>query len=248
MRRIDINPAEYPQQAYYHFSTDHLEKRRLFSDRKDFIYAVNSLAILLPSESVQIIAYCLMDNHLHLLLRVEDGVSMLVKKVASSYVYYFNHKYDRIGHLFQDRYKSEAVNSDDYLLTVARYILQNPLKAGLCGIKDYRWSSWAEIETNDGLCDTQVLCECVGDRQSLLAYCLTPSDDTCLDIRESKAIRDDEARSVLCRIARMNNPSDIATLEKHRRNTVLAQAKAKGLSVRQISRITGLERNIVQRA
>lgn len=232
----------------YHIIIRGVNRQNIVHDDEDRLKLIETLRRYCTGPDVTLVAYCLMDNHLHLLLRVEDGVSMLVKKVASSYVYYFNHKYDRIGHLFQDRYKSEAVNSDDYLLTVARYILQNPLKAGLCGIKDYRWSSWAEIETNDGLCDTQVLCECVGDRQSLLAYCLTPSDDTCLDIRESKAIRDDEARSVLCRIARMNNPSDIATLEKHRRNTVLAQAKAKGLSVRQISRITGLERNIVQRA
>ena len=74
-----------------------------------------------------------MENHVHLLLHDDrDQLDLIMKKVAGSYAYYFNHKYDRSGHLFQDRYGSEAIEDDAYLLTVIRYIHRNPDKGGDC--------------------------------------------------------------------------------------------------------------------
>ncbi|MBP2629001.1 MAG: transposase [Firmicutes bacterium] len=94
----------------------------------------------------EIYAYCLMDNHVHLLLcDTKDEISRTMKRICVSYVYYFNKKYKRIGHLFQDRYRSEVVEEDAYLLSVARYIHKNPLKAGMVKrVEDYKWSSYAQ--------------------------------------------------------------------------------------------------------
>lgn len=69
-------------------------------------------------------------------------MSLLVQKIANSYVYYFNRKYDRSGHLFQGRFKSEPVLDDEYFKTVYRYILQNNEKAGLGKFDKYRWNSF----------------------------------------------------------------------------------------------------------
>ena len=71
-------------------------------------------------------AYCLMSNHVHLLIREgDDALGMSVKRIASSYVYYYNHKYLRDGHLFRERFKSEPVNDMAYFVTLLRYIHQN---------------------------------------------------------------------------------------------------------------------------
>ena len=93
-------------------------------------------------------AYCLMSNHFHLLIRVrEESVGETVKRIASSYVYYYNRKYGRDGHLFKERFKSEPVNDMAYFTVLLRYIHQNPVKAGIVEkVKDYEYSSWGEFD------------------------------------------------------------------------------------------------------
>ena len=92
----------------------------------------------------------------------EDNIGMAIKRIASSYVYYYNHKYSRDGHLFRERFKSEPVNDIAYFITLLRYIHQNPVKAGMVAeVKDYEFSSWDEyIDKNSTLfplCDTRTV-------------------------------------------------------------------------------------------
>jgi putative transposase len=85
-----------------------------------------------------------MDNHVHLLTNQgEDSISRIMKRIGTSYAHYFNKKYNRIGHLFQDRFKSETVENDSYLLAVTRYIHNNPVKVGIvdCAFQ-FQWSSY----------------------------------------------------------------------------------------------------------
>ena len=89
----------------------------------------------------------LFDGQLvHLLIKEgSEAIVETMKRIASSYVYYYNHKYDRVGHLFQERFKSQPVNDFTYFITLLRYIHQNPLKASLVeNIQNYAWSSWME--------------------------------------------------------------------------------------------------------
>lgn len=241
------NSRERSATGYYHIIIRGINRQSIVIDDQDRIKMIDTLRRYFVGPDTAIVAYCLMDNHLHLLIREEGEIAMPIKRMASSYVYYFNHKYDRIGHLFQDRFKSEPVDTEAYLLTAARYILQNPLKAGISGVKEYAWSSWKDTETGIGLCDTRLLCECTGSRQALIDYCLTPNEDRCLDIRKSRVLKDEDALAMLRKISRLTNPTDIGALSRIARNDILAEAKEKGLSVRQISRLTGLDRNIIQR-
>jgi putative transposase len=89
-------------------------------------------------------AFCLMDNHLHLMVSEgTEDIAKVMKRITVSYVYYFNQKYGRIGHLFQDRFRSEIVEENGYVLALTRYIHQNPLKAGMVQtVGDYQWSSY----------------------------------------------------------------------------------------------------------
>ena len=88
-----------------------------------------------------------MGNHVHLLMKFEqDPIEVVFKKIASLYAIYFNTKYQRIGHLFQDRYSSEPVEDDAYFLQVLRYIHMNPVKAGLCKVpEDYHKIQWGRF-------------------------------------------------------------------------------------------------------
>ena len=96
---------------------------------------------------VKICAYCLMENHVHLLVCDPKGhTPLMMKKLGVSYSQYFNRKYDRSGHLLQDLYKSEAIENNTYLLLVFRYIFNNPRMAGICEARNYPWSSYARYD------------------------------------------------------------------------------------------------------
>ena len=75
-----------------------------------------------------------MNNHVHIVIKQgKDEISRIMKRINTSYATYYNKKYERVGHVFQDRYKSEAIiGSERYLLTAIRYIHNNPVKAGIC--------------------------------------------------------------------------------------------------------------------
>jgi len=84
-----------------------------------------------------------MDNHVHLVIKEQkDSISQIMKRIGTSYAYYFNKKYKRVGHVFQDRYRSETIEDERYLLSVIRYIHNNPVKAGVSRIQEYKWSSY----------------------------------------------------------------------------------------------------------
>ena len=128
----------------YHIMFRGNELRDIFIDDEDRNKFLNTLLEKSKAENFSIYAYCLMDNHVHILLSGNhSNLGKLVKRINTSYVYYFNKKYDRLGHLFQDRYKSETVETIAYSLEAVRYIHNNPVKAGITRIpSDYKWSSY----------------------------------------------------------------------------------------------------------
>ena len=99
-----------------------------------------------------IIAYCLMGNHVHLLIRTGNtGLDKIFKKIGVSYVMWFNRKYGRSGHLLYDRFRSEPVTDLYYLSAAVHYIHNNPVKAGLVSSADeYRYSSFRDYLTDIG--------------------------------------------------------------------------------------------------
>ena len=103
--------------------------------------------ILLPADSFALISYCLMPNHFHWLIRQDSDmpISQLVQKVCTSYAKYFNGKYERVGHIFQDRFKVVPVTTDAQLLWLSAYIHNNPVVAGVVEkAEDYIWSSYRD--------------------------------------------------------------------------------------------------------
>ena len=189
-----------------------------------------------------------MSNHIHILVHEECQLELFVKKLASSYVFYFNRKHERIGHLFQDRFRSEAVEDDRYLLAVFRYILQNPWKARICRPEEYAWSSWNTLTGRKSVCNIDAAVDAAGDLQALAAFVAAETDDAFLDIENNGITTESQALERAMKITGGVNPQKIAAYDKKTRDMILAKMKKAGISVRQISRLTGLNRNVVQRA
>jgi REP element-mobilizing transposase RayT len=127
----------------YHIMLRGINKQDIFNDDEDRERFLETIQRYKKETGFQLYAYCLMDNHVHLIIRENDmELSKVMKRIGTSYAGYFNWKYGRSGHLFQNRYCSEAVENDSYLYMVIRYIHQNPAKAGICAVNEYKWSSY----------------------------------------------------------------------------------------------------------
>ena len=191
----------------YHVMMRGINHQNIFEEQEDYYQFLNTLDMMAQSyepdgtpsgRNYILYAYCLMSNHIHLLIRErEDKIGMAIKRIASSYVYYFNHKYSRDGHLFRERFKSEPVNDMAYFVTLLRYIHQNPVKAGIVEqVKDYDYCSWGEydgtVEPVYQLCDTGTVLRRIpfADLEALVNEPLA-DDIYCLDIEGASKIRGD---------------------------------------------------------
>lgn len=119
---------------------------------------------LLPESSFELVSYCLMPNHYHLLIKQNGDISVakLIAKVCTGYSKYFNKKYGRVGHLFQDKFKATLIDDNEYLRWLSAYIHQNPQTAKLVKeLEKYPWSSYKEYMSpyNNGLCKPQIVLE-----------------------------------------------------------------------------------------
>ena len=130
----------------YHIMVRGVNKQLIFLDSDDRYRFIDILKRYKKACNFELYAYCLMGNHVHIVLKENDiPLETIFKKINTSYVVYFNKKHQRSGHLFQDRFKSEPINSDAQLLQTVRYVHRNPVKAGLCAApSDYFFSSYMD--------------------------------------------------------------------------------------------------------
>ena len=134
---------EYPG-AFYHVTSRGNEQKDVFRNKRDREKFLEYLASASERYAAVIHAYCLMNNHYHLLLETPDGnLSRIMMHINGAYTTYFNVKRKRAGHLFQGRYKAILVDADDYLSELSCYIHLNPVRAGIVERPEqYQWSSY----------------------------------------------------------------------------------------------------------
>lgn len=135
--------VEYPG-ALWHVTNRGVERRNIFADDGDRHYFLRLLEQVVQDYGWQLAAYVLMSNHYHLLfVTPERNLSRGMKDLDGDYAASFNRRHERVGHLFQGRFKSHLVDSDAYLLEVARYIVLNPVRAGMVEhVAAWPWSSY----------------------------------------------------------------------------------------------------------
>ncbi len=122
-------------------------KQDIFLCRRDRELYLAMLAEVVLKKQWSCLAYCLMDNHMHLLVETpEANLGSGMGRLHTLYAQSFNKHYRRCGHVFQGRFGSVLMRTDAQLLTTARYIALNPVEAGLCGRpEEWRWSSHAAL-------------------------------------------------------------------------------------------------------
>jgi len=180
----------------------------------------------------------------------EESISVIMRKIGTSYVYWYNNKYDRVGHLFQDRFKSESINDDNYLLAAARYIHQNPVKVG-SSIGD--WTSYPDYINGHGITDTEFVMGIFGGgikerREEFVTFMNEVNTTKSMEYDDQHRMTDEEAKELITKIGNVQYCQEIQLLEKTGRNQVLKKLKDEGLSIRRLERLTGINRGIIQKA
>ena len=201
--------------------------------------------------SVEVIAWCLMGNHAHLLLRAElANISAFMERVERPYARHFNNRHDHVGHLFQGRFKSIPIVGDPQLLETVRYIHRNPVEGGLTESCEYEWSSYGEYLGQSGICSTSLALEMLGGQREFERFHASGCNHERLSSRSlaERRLSDAETRQILSDLLSERGLTALPGDDKILRDNVLAGMKARGASVRQIERVTGIGRNIVARA
>ena len=129
----------------YHVILRGINQQEIFYDNTDRRKFLKCIKETKEKYYYDLYAYVLMHNHVHLVIMdKEDKLSKVIQSLAISYALYFNKKYNRIGHVFYNRFKSKYVENLPYLLNIIRYIHFNPEKSGICQYSKYYWSSYHE--------------------------------------------------------------------------------------------------------
>lgn len=251
----------------HHVMLRGVNKQIIFEESGDYHYFIRLLSqSVAPTDDLgkplparcSFFAYCLMPNHVHLIVQEKsECLSDIVKRIATAYALFYNKKYKRCGHLFQDRFKSEPVNDFAYFVTLLRYVHQNPVAGGLCRqVADYAWSSWHEFTTQKGLtplcpvCDVSAVLRRI-PMEELQALVNEPLPKTAqiLDFdRRKGSVTNEEIGTFLSDNYGLRHPLDLQLYTKERRNDILHACKEFGATIRQLSKLTGFSERIVRDA
>ena len=235
----------------YHVMLRGVNRQSIFEDLQDRNVFLDLLKNC-KEANYYLHAYCLMDNHVHLLLQeVDQDISMSIKRVSGRYAQWYNNKYERCGHLFQERFRSEVVENDAYFLTVLRYIHQNPIQIGMSEhINNIYWTSYSEYITSPTIINTDFGLGLFSEiheqaKRKFIAFHLAESQDYCMEYTDKNRLTDIEARNKIIALG-IDDLSMISALPKEEKYIVLRTIKEiEGITDRQISRLTGISKSLI---
>lgn len=244
-------PRKRSVTGIYHIMLRGIDKRNIFLDEEDRDVFLERLLKVKNSGYFELYGYCLMDNHVHLLIKEIEEVGTIIKRITVGYVYWHNNKYDRIGHLFQNRYKSESVETEKYLITVLRYIHQNPIKAGIVKKADeYTWSSHKQYvlayQKQSNHIDVNIIKYYFKNITEFECFTNEINDDNCLDYQLNKKITDYALKQIVNKDFAIDTLTDLSIDE---RNKIIKEIHHEtGASIRQLGRVLGVGKAIVEHA
>ncbi|HHY64551.1 MAG TPA: transposase [Clostridiaceae bacterium] len=253
---------EKSETGIYHIMIRGANKQEIFHDNEDRSVFLDMLKEVKSISDIKVYGWCLMNNHVHLLLKdSSEGISLTMKRLGVRYVWYYNQKYKTTGHLFQDRFKSECIETDKYLLTVIRYIHQNPIKAQLVKKPEqWQWSSCLGYYGGRvyplNLLDAEFILGMFSENRNeaierFRKFNDQENNDICLDENNNEKLKlsDEEARLAITKLLNKYEIAQIKSLPKKERDEKLRMIKnIKGISHRQAARILGISQNLIFRA
>jgi len=251
---------EKSESGIYHIILRGANRQEIFHEDADSLRFLETLEKYAQQSETKVHGWCLMGNHVHLLLgEGSEELSITMKRIGVSFVWHYNRKYKTTGHLFQDRFKSEKVESDEYLLTVIRYIHQNPVKAKMVRrAEDWKWSSCRSYYgKNYGLAEfldgDLILGMFSEDKHKAIAkfkeFNEAENNDKCLDHEVTPRMTDEEARQEIIKHIDKIEIAQVKGLPKTSRDEVLRKVKGiKGVTQRQAARILGVSASLIFKA
>lgn len=247
-------PRSKSPTGYFHITLRGNGGQLLFDDAEDRIAMLQILDAILPKHNIELIAWCLMGNHIHLLIDdPDDRKSDAMHAVAVSYAGRYNARTGHIGHVFQERFWDSPIKSEVYLLEAIRYIHLNPQKAGLAAYDEYPWSSHREYLMS-ARSRPHVTGSVVGvlfptPRSYLRLMESTPS----LPYRPSATAKVREEDLCEFGAAVVQNvagcaPTELKSVSKALRNEAILALRKEGLTIKQVQLLTGLGTWIIKNA
>lgn len=248
-------PRVESKYGLHHVVTRGTGRMILFEEEEDYERYLQAARRFSASLDLEIYAYCLMDNHVHLVIRANLPVlTSFMRRLDTWHARWFNEKYDHVGHVYQNSFKSVPIDSEEQLLACIRYVFQNPVAAGLvdsCG--DYKWSSYRECEgelvLRDGL---------VSAVESIMGLFSSSRDFERFNLQEEKpeghlecewerVSGDERARAIIQGALGEGVSKWLQAVPRAERDRCVGELRGRGVSVRQVERICGVSRGVVQR-
>lgn len=232
----------------YHVMLRGINRQTIFEDEEDCEKFIRCLQDCKSVSGFNMYAYCLMGNHVHLLMHEgKEPLQLVFKRIGSRYVYWYNWKYQRTGHLFQDRFKSEPIKDDRQFIAVLRYIYQNPVKANMCKMaEEYAWSSYRLFTKINSIIDIELLEEIVTISQ-IRASINQISEDKFIDITTDMRLTDKEASEMIKKFCGIEHNNELQGICIERLESSLKYLHREGCSIRQLVRLSGITKAKVER-
>lgn len=232
----------------YHVMMRGINHQQIFYDERDYYKYLEILQQYSELAGYKVFAFSLMGNHIHLLIQEgKEQLGLSFKRIGASFGYWYNAKYERCGHIFQGRYKSEPVETIEYFYTVFRYILRNPVMAGLCASpENYKYSNARHLINDLPTFTSKNMVYKYISRDKMKDFLMEEDDKECLDIEKSprKRVPDELAAEMIRVKFGTINPAPGKKGSAERRDfcEAISFLLSKGLAKRQLSRLTGLPR------
>ena len=250
-------PRQFSSSGIYHVVLRRVNQQILFEDSYDYLKFLFILSDCKERFHVEIYAYCLMNNHIHLLIHSSpETLAGFFQSLETRFARWYNNKYARSGHLFQERYHSMAIETTGTLLNTLIYIHNNPVRAGICRFpSEYRWSSYnAYYGAKNSFVDITFAVNLLGSRSMLQRYFSDHENDPSTgdaffdDHRAPKRhFTDEDALAQMKTLTNLSTANEITSLPKSQRNEIVRLLNRNGITQKQISRLLGISVPTVQR-
>ena len=234
-----------------------IDKRDIFFDDQDRRKFLKGLKEFKLKYKVKLGTYTLMQNHVHLIIQGKnENISRFFQGILVSYSSYFNNKYDRVGHLFENRFKNKVIDSEDYLKNLVKYIHFNPEKAGICQAKRYKWSGYSELFKDETWLDSDIILSHYGEsleeaRKILMEQHSSKLDKYYEDFAEYEMVyklTDEQVKALIDKKMEQYPKKDNKSWDGIYKNSIINEIlNTKGVTINQVSRITSINRILLKK-
>ena len=241
--------------GYYHVCARGMGKQLIFESDEDRWEFLELMRDCCRDVQVTIVAWCLMGNHVHLVLAdYEDRMSAAMHRLLLTYARRFNKRTGRTGHLFQNRFDRRSLDTDRHLMAAIRYVHANPQEAGIALIERYPWSSFAEYlrafddDATMDFSDPSAVLELFGSAEGFIAYSLEAPDGSDPVIHDMDETEWEQHAFADKMVKGLGVPLDrLKAAPPAQRDGIVFALNEAGYTVREIERYSGISKSTVSR-